>query len=501
MCGRLTVTVEQRVHERYTRVPQIHSEVASLSPWLLVTSGLVAFDAVALVGALMLAYLLRFELPIPYLEILPQRLTFYSKVAFWAIPVWLGIFVMFRLYDRRRLFSGFQEYTQVVNACTIGVLAVIVISFLDTALVISRGWLVLVWALSVFCVCVARFTTRRLLRLVRARGVLLTPTLIVGTNTEGQALADHFLDDRGCGMNLIGFVRVGGEDVDSVDHRLNVLGDLTDLEDVIRAYGVHEVVVATTALKRDQLLDLYRTYGHLGDVEIRLSSGLFEILTTGVRVQEISSVPLMTPERARITGVDAVLKAVVDYAGATLGLIAFAPLMVAIAVLVKLDSPGPIFHRRRVLGQSGRRFDAFKFRTMVVAADRVLDADPELRRQFDSGFKLKVDPRVTRIGDFLRKTSLDELPQLLNVLRGEMSLVGPRMIAPEEALRYGRWRLNLLTVRPGITGPWQVRGRSDITYDERIRLSMDYIRNYSIWRDLEIVLRTIPMVLARRGAY
>jgi lipopolysaccharide/colanic/teichoic acid biosynthesis glycosyltransferase len=203
----------------------------------------------------------------------------------------------------------------------------------------------------------------------------------------------------------------------------------------------------------------------------------------------------------RITGIDALLKAVLDYAVALTALAALSLLLAVIALLVRLDSPGPILHRRRVLGRSGRAFDAFKFRTMVVDADRVLAANPELKAAFDRGYKLKRDPRVTRVGAFLRRTSLDELPQLLNVIRGEMSLVGPRMIAPDEAARYGKWQLNLLTVKPGITGPWQVRGRGDIPYDERIRLSMHYLRNYSIWLDLEILLRTVPAVVHGTGAY
>jgi lipopolysaccharide/colanic/teichoic acid biosynthesis glycosyltransferase len=209
----------------------------------------------------------------------------------------------------------------------------------------------------------------------------------------------------------------------------------------------------------------------------------------------------MSPKRLRITGMDAVLKALLDYVGGAMLVVALTPLLLLLAFLVRRDSPGPALHRRRVLGRGGQPFDAFKFRTMVVDADAVLAANPALKEAFDQGYKLKDDPRITRLGRFLRRTSLDELPQLINVLRGEMSLVGPRMIAPDEATRYGKWQLNLLTVKPGITGPWQIEGRSDIPYDERVRLSMHYIRNYSIWRDLAILARTALVVLRGKGAY
>lgn len=471
------------------------------SPWFRLTAALVLCDGLAVAIAFALAYLIRFWVGLPLLEILPHRVGFYSELAFWAVPVWLGLFGLFRLYDRRRLFSGFQEYLQVANACTAGLVAVIVISFLDASLVISRGWLLLVWALTLLFVGIERFTLRRLVRQMRRRGMLVSPTLIVGANDEGRALAEHFLADPGAGLQLVGFIDNATAPGTPVCGPLRVLGGLDELDELVRKHDASEVVIAPTALAREELLDLYRVNGNLVGAAIHFSSGLFEVLTTGVRVHEVGGVPLMTPERVRITGVDAVLKSILDYLGALVGLLVFAPALLIIALLVKLDSPGPVFHQRKVLGQSGRIFHAFKFRTMVEDADQLLQNDSELRRQFTNGFKLRVDPRVTRLGQLLRRTSLDELPQLLNVLRGEMSLVGPRMIAPDEAARYGKWRLNLLTVRPGLTGPWQVRGRSDIPYDERIRLSMDYIRNYSIWRDLEILLRTIPEVLAARGAY
>ncbi len=195
------------------------------------------------------------------------------------------------------------------------------------------------------------------------------------------------------------------------------------------------------------------------------------------------------------------MKLALDYMLALPGLLLIAPLFIFLAVLVKLDSPGPIFHRRRVLGQDGRTFEAFKFRTMYVNGDEILARYPKLRQELNKNYKLKCDPRVTRVGSFLRKFSLDELPQLLNVLARDMSLIGPRIIAPDEISKYGTYSQTLMTVMPGLTGLWQVSGRSNTTYDERVALDMEYISNWSVWLDVKILLRTIPAVLKGDGAY
>jgi len=238
---------------------------------------------------------------------------------------------------------------------------------------------------------------------------------------------------------------------------------------------------------------------------VRLSPGLFEILTTGARIKESGYVPLVSLNRLRITGLDAWLKSALDLGLIVLSLPITVPLFLLLCLLIKLDSPGPVFHRRRVLGVRGQPFHAFKFRTMVVNADELLDSllagDAALSAEFERTRKLKNDPRVTRLGNWLRRTSLDELPQMLNVLLGHMSLVGPRMIAPSEIELYGKWWLNLLTVKPGLSGPWQVMGRNDLPYDERVRLSMQYIRNHSLWLDLQILYQTIGVVLKGKGAY
>jgi exopolysaccharide biosynthesis polyprenyl glycosylphosphotransferase len=299
-------------------------------------------------------------------------------------------------------------------------------------------------------------------------------------------------------MEIAGFVATPSE-VTKVAEEF-VVGQLESLPTLIDSNGIDDVVLVPSALAHTEILAIVRSLA-LHPVRLRLSPGLYEVLTTGAQVADVNGVPLVTMNRLRIVGVDAFLKRTLDCIGAAAALLAFSPLMLLCALLVRLDSPGPIFHRRRVVGQEGKRFGALKFRTMVTDADRVLEANPELHAIWKRDGKLPDDPRITRVGRALRRTSLDELPQLLNVLRGEMSLVGPRMITLEELAQFGNWRHNLLTVKPGITGLWQVRGRSTLSYAERVTLDMHYIRNYTIWQDIRLLVQTIPAIVRGHGAY
>ena len=195
------------------------------------------------------------------------------------------------------------------------------------------------------------------------------------------------------------------------------------------------------------------------------------------------------------------VKAVGDRVAAAAALVVLAPLLIAVALLIRVTSPGPVLYRRHVLGLHGVAFDAFKFRTMVVNADALLRAQPELWGAFATNSKIRNDPRVTAVGGGLRKLSLDELPQLFNVVRGQMSLVGPRMIAPDEADKYGAALDKRLSVKPGMTGLWQVQGRQETEYAQRIELDLQYIDQWSLWLDLVILVKTIPAVLSMKGAY
>lgn len=198
---------------------------------------------------------------------------------------------------------------------------------------------------------------------------------------------------------------------------------------------------------------------------------------------------------------DRAAKLILEVLLSAIAVLILSPLLVALALIVKLDSPGPALYRRRVMGLGRTQFDALKFRTMHVNGDALLDQYPELKAQLARDHKLRNDPRVTRSGRWMRKLSLDELPQLFNVLRGQMSLVGPRMISPPELVRYGDDADELLTVRPGITGLWQVSGRSDLDRGDRVKLDLQYVRTRTLGMDLKLLLLTIPAVIRGQGAY
>jgi len=195
------------------------------------------------------------------------------------------------------------------------------------------------------------------------------------------------------------------------------------------------------------------------------------------------------------------LKRISDIMLSSLILLLAAPLMLIVALLIRMISPGPAFFKQKRLGQAGREFWCYKFRSMVVDAEVQLQRHPDLHKQFEENYKIKHDPRVTRFGAFLRKTSLDELPQLFNILRGDLSLVGPRPIVPSERAKYGEYAEKLLSIKPGLSGLWQVYGRSDTTYDQRIQMDMTYIANQSLWLDLKLMALTVYVVIKGRGAY
>lgn len=377
---------------------------------------------------------------------------------------------------------------------------IIVSGFLQPELVLARGWVLLGWFFTFFFTALGRFIIRRIIGRMRARGYFLASALIIGTNDEAFSLAAQLSDWEFSGLHLLGFIEDETADYEP-NYDLPVIGELNDVQEIVEEFGVEEIIIATSAISRDHRLQIFKEFGVSDKVRVRLSSGLYELITTGLEVKEVASVPLVVVNKVRLTGLDEFLKLILDYCITIPGLLVILPVMSIIALWIKMDSPGPAIHRRRVMGVNGRQFDAFKFRTMYVNGDEILEQRPHLKAELALNHKLKDDPRITRVGQFLRKTSLDELPQLFNVLKRDMSLVGPRMIAPAELEKYSQWNINLLTVRPGISGLWQVSGRSDLNYEARVNLDMYYVRNWTLWLDLRILIQTPLAVLKGRGAY
>jgi exopolysaccharide biosynthesis polyprenyl glycosylphosphotransferase len=461
---------------------------------------LVLTDAIALAAAFATAYWIRFELQLTLApEVVPPS-DVYKVLSAVLVPVWLSVFAVYNLYDRQSRLGGIQESSRAFNACTAATMLLILGTFMVPEVAISRMWVVSACLLSFAFVATNRFAARRAVYGLRTRGYLLAPAVIVGTNKEAVNLAGFLGDHRASGLRTIGFISTGGGEQETLRSG-PVLGRVDEIQSIVAEHGIEEVIVAITALSREELLRLCQHVEPLA-VQLRLSSGVYELLTTRVEVRTLGTVPLMSVHKIRLDRLEVIVKTLLEASLTSLALLLAWPVLAAIAIWIKLDSPGPVLHRRRVLGVSGRPFDAFKFRTMHVNGHDLLRKDPGAVATLKTQHKLKKDPRVTRAGRWLRRYSLDEVPQLFNVLLGQMSLVGPRMISPDEAREFGDQRMNLLTVKPGITGLWQVSGRSDLSYAERVRMDLYYIRNYSVWLDLQILfIRTIPAVIKGQGAY
>lgn len=484
------------------KVERVTQNLSPRTQWHILTSILILNDALMIGIALYLAYSIRFRLDIPIFRLDAFSIyDYYQNLSLILIPIWIIIFAANGLYNRKILLGGTEEYSLVFRATSMGILAVIIVSFLIPDFVLSRAWLLLAWLFTLLLAGTGRLIVRRFAYELRRHGYFLEPTIIVGANQEGRALAQQLISWQTSGMHVVGFVDDSVQSGSEVYAYLDCLGSTNQLDQLIDEHKIGELVLANSALSREEMLRIFKKYGMADGINLRLSSGLFEVITTGLDVKEFAYVPLVRVRKARLTGFDRAFKLMLDYAVIIPSLIFLSPLLLVIAIAIKRDSPGPIIHRRRVMGINGSQFDAYKFRTMCTNGDEILAQHPELQQELDRTYKLKEDPRITKLGRFLRKTSLDELPQLFNVLKREMSLVGPRIISPPEMDEYGDWGMNLLTVPPGITGLWQVSGRSDVSYEERVRLDMHYIRNWTIWFDLQILWRTIPAVLAGHGAY
>ncbi len=369
---------------------------------------------------------------------------------------------------------------------------------------VSRGWLLLTFLVSVPLLGLERELVRRAFERLRQQGRLRRSVLIVGANTEGLAICDMLLDERSHGYDVVGFLDgvrdVGG----AVCRDVPVVGRIENTVQIARASGVGNVIIATTAVDATRSNALVRKLTDMG-IHVELSSSLADIAAGRLTVRPLGRFPVLYVEPVQRHGWRVAAKRGFDLLVSTITVVVLAPLLALLAIAIKLDSKGPVLFKQERVGKDGRRFMVWKYRTMVVDAEAQLEALRHLNEAEGPLFKMVHDPRVTRVGRVLRALSLDELPQLGNVLRGEMSLVGPR---PALAREMEEWSTDLherLRVKPGLTGMWQVSGRSDASFEEYVRLDLYYVDNWSLWTDLAIVAKTVPTVLflrlPRSGVY
>jgi exopolysaccharide biosynthesis polyprenyl glycosylphosphotransferase len=456
----------------------------------LVLYGLMALgDSACVVAGLLLAYQFRFDVLWPPGDFLAVLVL----APFVTVTVHLG----FGLY-RTHQYSSVEEFRRIILAVSTVITAIMLLSFWTSAST-SRLWIVCAWLLALGLTGSLRRVWHHRIRLIRATGRLTFDTLIVGANREAQQLAELLKSDR-LGYRPLGFVSIGGYDAAVLDG-LPVLGPIDGLRPLIRQTGASCVFVAATAVGPEDIKHVLRAR-RLDGVELRVTANFPAVLSaTRFTPQSIGGLMALSVNAVRLTRTQAIAKRTFDVVVSAAALLALLPVFALIALAIKLSTPGPVLFRQQRVGLQRRPFKLLKFRTMLVGAEAMIIGLRDRNEADGPLFKIRDDPRVTPIGRRLRRYSLDELPQLWNVLKGEMSLVGPRPPLPTEVAVYEEWQLDRLEVRPGITGLWQVSGRSELAFDEYVRLDLFYIENWSLAYDLFIVVKTIPMLLRARGAF
>ena len=405
-----------------------------------------------------------------------------------------------QVYNIRRSTSWVDEVYRLTNGVFVGTIFVMAATFGLRPLAFSRLLFLYDAVLIISFLGIARGFRRFLESRLRARGINVTNLLIVGAGDIGRAVMRAVFAQPHLGYRVVGFVDNDSELGVTDIGRFKALGSLTQLDSILESEEIHEVILTLPWSDQHEISQLVRASERRG-VRARVVPDMFQLNLSRVSVEELGGIPLIGLKVTRFTESGVFAKRMLDIL-VTLAIMPFLiPVFILIALLVRIESTGPIFFTQMRVGRLGQPFKIYKFRSMAVGAENQQQELSELNRAAAPMFKIPEDPRLTWMGRWLRRSSLDELPQLINVLQGEMSIVGPRPGLPNEVHLYKHWHRQRLDVLPGITGLWQVSGRSDIVFDEMCLLDIYYIENWSLPLDVILILRTIPKVFLGRGAY
>lgn len=482
---------------------------ASLQLALTIQSIVMIADVMSIFAAFWIAYELRYRLEIGG-EIAEETWASFSTFAPPAIAASVLILVVFPLrgvYQVREHVSMLDVVPRLIGSFATVVSGVILMAFFFQ-FTPSRLIFLYVFAFGLAFMFGHRIVLAFVKRWFLRRGIGVDRVLIVGEGKIGRRVMQSMLGNPDYGYRLVGYAGDPhrGDRVNVATERGVLicprLGGVDQIGELVKRHRVDEVVVVDDRSSPINVGDVIeQCRGAV--VQLRVVPDLLQISLDRVDLSEINGVPTIGIRDASIRGWNAIMKRAIDVSFATLIIIIGAIPMAAIAFLIKRDSPGPVLYTQTRVGQYGESFRIYKFRCMVMNADRMWAGMVRAAQKPDGGlwFKDPEDPRITRIGRKLRRFSIDELPQIFNVLRGDMSIIGPRPPLPAEVAKYEEWHVQRLLVRPGLTGLWQVNGRSDLAFDEMVRLDLYYAENWTPWMDIKIMLRTIPAVLLGRGAY
>jgi exopolysaccharide biosynthesis polyprenyl glycosylphosphotransferase len=492
-------TIDQRTHDILER--RRRTAVVRRRGWL-VRRMLLLADLVGLALAFAIAQFIFTSPPVAsdHLGQLLEILIFSA-----TLPIWIVVAKLYGLYDHdeeRTDHSTADDVIGVFHLVTIGAWIVFAASTLTGSVKPQIPKLIFFWALAIALVTLARAVARAF---CRRRLTYLQNAVIVGAGDVGQLVARKLLQHPEYGINLVGFVDADPREFGNGLRHAALLGPPARLPAIVRMFDIERVIFAFSQEPHERTLDLIRSLKDL-DVQVDIVPRFFEIVGPGVGMHTVEGLALVGLPPLRLSRSSRLLKRTLDLVLSGIGLVALLPLFAVIALLIKRDSPGPVFFRQVRMGAHDKTFRIYKFRTMVADADDRKDEIAHLNMHAQNGgdsrmFKIPDDPRLTRVGRFLRRYSLDELPQLINVVKGEMSLVGPRPLILDEDQHVREWARKRLDLKPGATGLWQVLGASDIPFNEMTNLDYLYVTNWSLWGDLRVIFRTVPAVFRARRAY
>jgi exopolysaccharide biosynthesis polyprenyl glycosylphosphotransferase len=504
----------RRVQKTQTMAPANQTyaarTIASALPWLTIaTRALQMFaDACLAWVAFWVAWQVRYEFElggtVPFYSYRPFS-EFQERALIFA-GLTLAILAIRGVYWLPRSTGLLDESVMIIGGLTTAMAGVILTAFL-TRFVPSRLVFIYAWILAIVLFVLRRALSRSIRTSLWKRGLYVDRVLVVGSADSGRRIMEAMLNNPSLGYNLVGFADDLPETSDlslATEHRVvraPRLGSLDDIERLVTQFKVDEVIVALPAHQIPRITGIIEQC-HQRSVEFKVVPDLLQLSLDRVDLGEVAGLPLIGVKPASIQGGQLLAKRGIDIlAGAFVLLVASIP-MAIIALLVRFSSKGPILYRQTRVGKDGQEFTLVKFRCMVNDADEMRAQLMEQHSIQDPRlFKLRDDPRLTRVGRILRRWSLDELPQFWHVFWGQMSLVGPRPQMPSEVEAYEEWHQQRLAVTPGLTGLWQVNGRSNLSFDEMVRLDLYYAEHWSPWLDMKIVLRTVPAVILGRGAY